>query len=195
MDKPLISQYVHAGWKAGSMCTNRTLSPGLEPGFSAWESNILPTALRASFRLVEYCFTSHQLIHGYVETDDDEINRNPHINFKDKGSFTSHTTSIDMVWDGHAFHFPVCPRLVGKRAASAQIGCFCRVSNPSCRRESPTRYQLNYRAASILVGLPSPLIVMRTSLFMNIDIFHFLISSLTWCYRSLWQLLSLPDAQ
>ena len=35
MDKPLISQYVHAGWKAGSMCTNRTLSPGLEPGFSA----------------------------------------------------------------------------------------------------------------------------------------------------------------
>jgi len=46
-------------------------------------------------RLVEYCFASHHLVYGYVETDgdnDDEINRNPDLHFKDKGSFTSHTT-------------------------------------------------------------------------------------------------------
>jgi len=44
--------------------------------------------------LVEYCFTSHQLIYGYVETaddNDDEIDRHPGLHFKDKGSFTSHT--------------------------------------------------------------------------------------------------------
>jgi len=40
----------------------------------------------------EYSFTSHQLIYGYIETDDDEIDRNPDFHFKDKGSFTSHTT-------------------------------------------------------------------------------------------------------
>ena len=28
-------------------------------------------------REVEYCFTSHQLICGYIATDDDEIDRNP----------------------------------------------------------------------------------------------------------------------
>ena len=42
-------------------------------------------------------FTSHQLIYGYVETDgdndnDDKIDRNPDFHFKDKSSFTSHTT-------------------------------------------------------------------------------------------------------
>ena len=45
--------------------------------------------------LIEYRFTSHQFIYGYVETDeynDDEKNRNPDIHFKDRGSFTSHTT-------------------------------------------------------------------------------------------------------
>ena len=43
---------------------------------------------------VEYCFTSHQLIYDYVEMDDDndEIDRNPDLNFKVKGSLTSHTT-------------------------------------------------------------------------------------------------------
>ena len=47
---------------------------------------------------VEYCFTSHQLIYGYLQTDDDnnyEIDTNPDLNFKDKGffyTFTSHTT-------------------------------------------------------------------------------------------------------
>jgi len=44
--------------------------------------------------VVEYCFTSHQLIYGYIgmDDDDDEIDRNPDLHFKDKGSFTSHTT-------------------------------------------------------------------------------------------------------
>jgi len=44
--------------------------------------------------MTEYCFTAHQLIYGYVETDDDsdEIGRNPDLHFKDKGSFASHTT-------------------------------------------------------------------------------------------------------
>ena len=39
---------------------------------------------------VEYCFTSHKLIYGYIETDDDnddEINRNPNLHFMDKGFF------------------------------------------------------------------------------------------------------------
>ena len=43
----------------------------------------------------EYCFTYHQLSYGYEETDDDnddELERNPDLHFKDKGSFTSHTT-------------------------------------------------------------------------------------------------------
>ena len=34
-------------------------------------------------------------MYGYVETDDDnddEIDRNPNLHFKYKGSFTSHTT-------------------------------------------------------------------------------------------------------
>jgi hypothetical protein len=37
----------------------------------------------------------HQLNYGYVGMDDDndhEIDRNPDLQFKDKGSFTSHTT-------------------------------------------------------------------------------------------------------
>jgi len=45
--------------------------------------------------ILEYCFTSYQLIYGYVEKDDEndgEIDRNPDLHFKDKGSFTSHTT-------------------------------------------------------------------------------------------------------
>ena len=40
---------------------------------------ILPT-------FVEYYFTSHQLIYGYVETDD-EINGNPDLHLKDEGFF------------------------------------------------------------------------------------------------------------
>jgi len=46
-------------------------------------------------QLVEYCFTSHHLIYRYVETDDDNddaIDRHPDLHFKDKGSFTYHTT-------------------------------------------------------------------------------------------------------
>ena len=42
--------------------------------------------------LIEYCFTSHQLIYGYIGTDDDnddEIDRSPDLHFKDKGYFTS----------------------------------------------------------------------------------------------------------
>jgi len=44
--------------------------------------------------LVEYCYTSHQLIYGYVDTLDynDEIDTNHDLHFKDKESFTSHTT-------------------------------------------------------------------------------------------------------
>jgi len=47
--------------------------------------------------MVEYCFTSYQLIfiYGYIGTDDDnddEIDRNLDLHFKDKGSFTSDTT-------------------------------------------------------------------------------------------------------
>ena len=51
-----------------------------------------------SWSVVEYCFTSHQLIYGYIETDadnDDEIGRNPDFHFKDfkdKGSYKSCTT-------------------------------------------------------------------------------------------------------
>jgi len=44
---------------------------------------------------VEYCFTSHQLIYGHEETDDDnddERDRNLDLHSKNKGSFTSHTT-------------------------------------------------------------------------------------------------------
>ena len=42
---------------------------------------------------VKYCFTSHQYIYGYVETDDDdELDRNPDLHFKDKGSFTFNNT-------------------------------------------------------------------------------------------------------
>jgi len=47
------------------------------------------------FISIEYCFTSHQLIYGYIGTDDDnddEIDRNLDLHFKDKGSFTSDTT-------------------------------------------------------------------------------------------------------
>ena len=34
-----------------------------------------------------------QLIYGYVDNDnDDRIDRNPDLHFKDKGSLTSHTT-------------------------------------------------------------------------------------------------------
>jgi len=45
--------------------------------------------------MVEYCFTSHQLMYYYIGTDDDnddEIDSNPDLHFKDKGSFTFHTT-------------------------------------------------------------------------------------------------------
>ena len=31
-DTPLIFQYVYTGWMVGSICTNSTLPPGLEPG-------------------------------------------------------------------------------------------------------------------------------------------------------------------
>ena len=44
---------------------------------------------------VECCFKPHQLIYGYVETDDsndDEIEKTPDLHFKDKGSITFHTT-------------------------------------------------------------------------------------------------------
>ena len=35
-----------------------------------------------------------QLVYGYVETndDDDEIDKNPVLHFKDNGTFKSHTT-------------------------------------------------------------------------------------------------------
>jgi len=44
---------------------------------------------------VEHCFTSHQLIYGHVDTDDDnddDIYVNRDLHFKDRGSFTSPTT-------------------------------------------------------------------------------------------------------
>jgi len=47
--------------------------------------------------LVEYCFTPHQLTYGYVETDDDEIDRNADLHFKDKGSFTFPKTTFNFV--------------------------------------------------------------------------------------------------
>ena len=44
---------------------------------------------------IEYCFTSHQLIYGYREMDDDhdgEVDRNNDLYFKNRGSYTFHTT-------------------------------------------------------------------------------------------------------
>ena len=52
--------------------------------------------------MFEYRFPSHQLIYGYVETDDDEIDRNPDLHFKDKGSFTLHTTPNETEDRDHA---------------------------------------------------------------------------------------------
>jgi len=49
----------------------------------------------SKYSKVKYCFMSHQLIYGYIRTDDDnddEIDRNLDLHFKDKGSFTSDTT-------------------------------------------------------------------------------------------------------
>jgi len=52
-----------------------------------------------------------QLIYGYVETYDDidvEVDRKPCPPFQGQ-VFLHH---IDMVWDGHAFDYPVCPHQV-----------------------------------------------------------------------------------
>ena len=60
--------------------------------------------------MIEYYFTSHQLIYGYAETDDDndeEIDRNLDLHFKDKGAFYI-PYHIAIVWDEQAFDIPVC---------------------------------------------------------------------------------------
>ena len=50
--------------------------------------------------MVKYCFTSHQLIYDYVERDydnDDEIDRNSVLHFKDKLGILYISYHIDMI--------------------------------------------------------------------------------------------------